>query len=169
MGQEGRAVISWPGRWDGWRERSRGEATRAPSAGKVHVEKHDYGDYGAKSNFSARKICSMWNTASGFASKQEHQTTREERLTSFPWWRGGALERWFLTTRCPSRGGSAGMRIKFKSSNYFLNFSPASNVSNCQRCFWGVSLVLPFPPPPLFFFILFFLSLFTGFNCVISN
>lgn len=50
-------MISWPGRWDGWRERSRGEATRAASAGKVHVEKHDYGDYGAKSNFSARKIC----------------------------------------------------------------------------------------------------------------
>lgn len=101
-----------------------------------------------------KKIPSMWNTASGFASKQEHQTTREEGLTSFPWWRGGALERWFLTTRCPSRGGSAGMRIKFKSSNYFLNFSPASNVSNCQRCFWGVSLVLPFFSPPLLFHLI---------------
>lgn len=37
-------MISCPGRWDDWRERSRGEATRDASAGKVDVEKCDYGD-----------------------------------------------------------------------------------------------------------------------------
>lgn len=43
------------------------------------------------------------------------------------------------------------MRIKFKSSNYFLNFSQASNVLNCQRVFWVLGLFC------LFFFHLLFL------------
>lgn len=41
--------------------------------------------------------------------------------------------------------GTTGMRIKFKSSNYFLNFSSASNGLRCQRGF-GYGLVLFFFP-----------------------
>lgn len=62
--------------------------------------------------------------------------------------------------------GTTGMRIKFKSSNYFLNFSSASNDLECQRVFW---FWLWFGFIFLSIFILFFLSLFTGSNCVISN
>lgn len=49
-------MISCPGRWDGWRERSRGEAMRGASAGKTDVEKCDYGDYDARSSFPARRV-----------------------------------------------------------------------------------------------------------------
>jgi len=43
--------------------------------------------------------------------------------------------------------GTTGMRIKFKSSNYFLNFSSASNGLKCQRVFgFGYGLVLFFFP-----------------------